>query len=83
MEQGAHLGITRAGGVENGKVQGKGDHVDEERNNDETHDASREVGSKDRLQMCKQMAIHTGIPRGLLTIGILLSPYFLHRSSIV
>lgn len=61
LEQGAHLGITRAGGVEDGKVQSKGDHVDEERNNDETHDASREVGGKDRLQKCKPTGIRTGI----------------------
>lgn len=49
LEERAHLGIAGTGGVENGEVQSKREHVDEERNDDESHDTSGKVSGENGL----------------------------------
>lgn len=49
LEEGAHLGIARTGGVEDSEVQSKREHIDEERNYNESHDASGKVSGENRL----------------------------------
>lgn len=49
LEQRAHLGITRTGAIEDGKVKGKGEEVDEERDEDQSHGTSGDMGDQGRL----------------------------------
>lgn len=46
LEQRAHLGIAWASLVEDSKVESEGEHVDEERHNNETNHTSNDVGAK-------------------------------------
>jgi hypothetical protein len=80
LEEGAHLSITRAGAVENGEVQGEREEIDEERDDDEANNTGDDVGTKSGLWMVSKVQMPVVI---LLTTGILVSPNFRQRSSMV
>ena len=49
LEEGAHLGITRAAAVKDGEVESEGDEVDQEGDDDETDDTGKDVSTEDSL----------------------------------
>jgi hypothetical protein len=51
LEQGAHLSVARATLVENSKVHGKGEKVDEEGDDDKSNDSSNDMGAKGSLDV--------------------------------
>jgi hypothetical protein len=49
LEEGAHLGITRAAAVKDGEVESEGDEVDQEGDDDETDDTGKDVSTENSL----------------------------------
>ena len=46
LEEGAHLGVSRSGVLENGKVSGEGEHVDDDWDNNQATNSGHDVRTK-------------------------------------
>jgi len=92
LEERAHLGVSGAAMVENRKVEVERNEVDDQRHNNQANDTRNKVGSEGSLEKHnasdlsnpkKDIIFEPARERGILTMGIRVSPNLFQRSSAV